>query len=91
MRFGLDEYSKATLYRPVIFVSYWLDSLVPHNLLFMSHLTNVPLHVLVSLAALALSRQVLKSGRAALLGALLFAVTPLHTESVAWVSGRKDL
>ena len=52
---------------------------------------NVALHLLVSLLVLALGRRLLGSRPAALAGALLFAVHPVHAEAVAWVSGRAEL
>jgi tetratricopeptide (TPR) repeat protein len=55
------------------------------------HLTNVLLHAIASLLAFRLARAWIGSEPAALLAALLFLAHPLRVESVAWVSGRKDL
>jgi len=52
---------------------------------------NIALHALVSLLVLFLGRALLGSRPAALAGALLFAVHPVHAEAVAWVSGRAEL
>jgi tetratricopeptide (TPR) repeat protein len=52
--------------------------------------TNLLLHALASLALFAaLTRLTGKAGRSAFVAAL-FAVHPLHVESVAWVAARKD-
>jgi hypothetical protein len=51
---------------------------------------NVLLHGGASVLVWAVGRRLLDPA-AALLGALLFAVHPLHTEAVAWVGGRGDL
>ena len=49
---------------------------------------NVWLHVAVSLLVLALARRLGFSSSASALGALLFAVHPVHAEAVAWITGR---
>jgi protein O-mannosyl-transferase len=78
-------------FRPVAALSYWLDGLVWQGNPGGFHLTNVALHVLVSLLVLAVARRLLPAGWAPLLAALLFAVHPVHVEAVAWVQGRVDL
>lgn len=55
------------------------------------HITNVVLHVLNTLLLFwALTRMTGRMGRSAFVAAL-FALHPLHVESVAWVSERKDV
>jgi tetratricopeptide (TPR) repeat protein len=74
-------------------ISYSTSSLDPVGY----HLVNVLLHLLNTLLVFQLAMQLfirLGSGRTQLLSsiaALLFGIHPLHVESVAWVSGRKDL
>jgi tetratricopeptide (TPR) repeat protein len=78
-------------YHPLTMASFVLDNALagPGPLIF--HVTNVALHaanaVLVGwlLAGLGARRD------AAWAGALLWAVHPLRVESVAWISGRKDV
>src|SRR5882724_11370246 len=55
------------------------------------HLENVAIHAVTSALVYAIAVRALRNGAAALLVALLFAVHPLHVESVAWISERKDL
>ncbi|MFH0943923.1 MAG: tetratricopeptide repeat protein [Planctomycetota bacterium] len=82
-------------YRPLVSVTYAVDRSLGETLFGgidprTFHFTNVVIHVLASLAALRLLRLLLENRAAALLAALLFAVHPIHTEAVAWISGRTD-
>ena len=55
------------------------------------HLTSLALHIVNALLLFALMRRMTGAvGRSALVAAL-FAVHPLHVESVAWISERKDV
>jgi protein O-mannosyl-transferase len=55
------------------------------------HWTNVILHILNTLLLFALFREATEAPLRSAFVALLFAIHPLHVESVAWVSQRKDL
>lgn len=55
------------------------------------HLTNLILHLLVVVLVYQLALCLALHPIAASIGALLFGVHPVHVESVAWVTGRKDL
>jgi tetratricopeptide (TPR) repeat protein len=73
----------------------WLSHMLDVQLFGMSpgahHLVNALLHALnAALLFLLLSRMTGAAGRSALVAAL-FAVHPLHVESVAWLAERKDL
>jgi Tfp pilus assembly protein PilF len=82
---------RASNWHPVTWLSHMLDVTWFGERSGAHHLVNVLLHVV---AAVLLFR-VLKNMTAALwpsaLAAALFAVHPLHVESVAWVSERKDV
>ncbi|XP_046370220.2 protein O-mannosyl-transferase TMTC4-like [Haliotis rufescens] len=101
----LDEKSHKS-YRPLTVMTYrwnyaWAGGLHPRGF----HVVNIVLHGLVSVIFLAVfsvlmsgyqvdqesARPVFASPRAALLCAVLFAVHPIHTESIAGVVGRADL
>jgi len=55
------------------------------------HLTNVALHVLVTLTVFWFIFLLTESQWLAATASLFFGIHPLHVESVAWISGRKDL
>ena len=81
----------AANWHPLTWLSHMLDvqlfGLTPGA----HHLVNVALHAANAvLLWLVLSRLTGRAGRSALV-AVLFAVHPLHVESVAWVAERKDV
>lgn len=79
------------LYRPMTTVSYAVDFALfganPHGF----HATNILLHAIVSGLLFLLALRILRDGFGATVVALLFAAHPVHTEAVAWVSGRSEL
>jgi Flp pilus assembly protein TadD len=85
-----SQKSARLLYRPLRTASYWLDyrlfGLDPWGY----HLSNLLLHAATSVAAFVVARRLLPF-RIALFAALLFAVHPIQTESVTYISGRRDL
>jgi protein O-mannosyl-transferase len=78
-------------YRRVRFVSLALDHLAWGADPFGYHLTNVLLHGLVTGLVVLLLRRLGLGLVAASLGALLWALHPLHTDAVTYVAGRRDL
>ncbi len=88
-------------YRPLRFLSYALDyevtrwiwgDFAPEDLpAQVFHLQNVLLHALNALLVLGIGRRLLRSDPAALCLGLLFAVHPLMTEAVTYISGRRDV
>jgi Tfp pilus assembly protein PilF len=78
-------------YRPLIFVTYAVE----HDLWDLSplgfHLTNLALHLLNTFLLFLLLRRFDLSLPAALAAAALFALHPVQTEAVAYISGRTDL
>ncbi|MBI4878962.1 MAG: hypothetical protein HY812_04775 [Planctomycetes bacterium] len=79
------------LYRPLTILTYrWtyqLRGLDP----FAFHLLNVLLHGVVSALVVLVALSLGAGSSAALLAGLLFAVHPVHVESVAWIVGRAEL
>ncbi len=86
------DVGKYGYFRPLVTLSYMVDYRLWGLDPFGFHLTNVVLHAIASLLVLLLAtRLVPEHPEAALVSALLFAVHPVHTESVAWIAGRTDV
>ncbi len=82
-------------YRPVVVLTYLLDRAVfGPQATTGPHVSNVLFHMAVTLFVLMFATQCLRglpSRRwGAVFAASLFAVHPIHTESVCWVTGRSD-
>ncbi len=90
--FAQGEGKGHDLYRPLISLSYLIDSRLwgdrppPYY-----HLTNVLFHALASVTVYFNLQALLKGRWSAWLGALFFAIHPIHTEAVSWISGRTDV
>lgn len=77
--------------RPFPAVSYQLAALWGATSTFANHVTNIAFHAANALLVLAIARAVVgMSLLASTYAALMFAVLPLHAESVAWITGRVD-
>jgi tetratricopeptide (TPR) repeat protein len=96
--------SESNLYRPALLLSLSLDSRLFGGWLPGYHLSSILLHLLVTLLVYGFLRHLLQAappapsprpaGRAdlyALLGAMVFAVHPVHTEVVNSVFNRSDM
>lgn len=79
------------LYRPLVMATYAVDWAVGRGRPLSFHLTNLALATAVALALHGLARRVGLSPGAALFGAAVFAVHPLHTEAVTGIVGRAEL
>lgn len=77
--------------RPLIALSYQLDSLSGPSSPIGYHVSNIVVHALSCLVILTIGRRLAElSWPAAACGAVLFAVLPIQAESVSWISGRAD-
>ncbi len=77
-------------YRPFLFLTFLGNYLISGSSPASYHVISNGIHILNGLLIFALLCHWLKSKRAAFLGALLFVIQPLQTESVAYISGRGD-
>ncbi|HEX6557871.1 MAG TPA: hypothetical protein VF021_00370 [Longimicrobiales bacterium] len=78
------------LYRPIASLTYALDWSVSNGSAAWFHFTNLLWHALASVLAYALLRKFFRPVPA-LIGGLIFAAHPVHTEAVANVVGRNEL
>ncbi len=78
-------------YRPITTLSFAVNYLVAGERPMSYHLVNVLLHLLVTAGCYFLARRLTKDTAVAWLTALIFAVHPIHTEAVTWISGRAEL
>lgn len=92
-------------YRPFLHLSMAIDYSFWHLNPMGYHLTNVLLHSIASLLVFLTGLLIIRKKSVndefenknkriilpALLSAIIFAIHPIHTESVAWISGRTDI
>jgi tetratricopeptide (TPR) repeat protein len=78
-------------YLPVRDLSTMLDHLLYGEWAMGHHVTNLILHVMVTLLLFLLLLRAGAGSFLAFAAALLFGLHPVHVESVAWLSSRKDL
>ena len=88
-------------YRPLRFLSYWIDYRLSVALLdefhpadppvFFFHLQNIFWHALNAILVFFLGRHFLGRDTGGLIAALLFASHPLFTEAVTYISSRRDV
>lgn len=90
--FGFSDNSrKYGYYRPLVTISYAVDWRLWGNNPAGYHWTNIIIHVLNTLVAfLLLLKLFYRKPLVPLIASLLFAVHPIHTESVTWIAGRTD-
>lgn len=86
-----ELYPEERLWRPTTLVSLALDRTLLGPAPDGFHRVGVALHALTSVLLLALLRRVVPGRRAALLGALVFALHPVHAEATAGVVGRAEV
>ncbi len=78
-------------YRPMMTLGYLVCYQLFGPMAYGFHLVNVLLHVGVTLLVFVVARRLFQQDVAALAAAVLFALLPVHTESVAWVAAVTDL
>jgi tetratricopeptide (TPR) repeat protein len=91
---GIQQFS-LHYYRPLVIASYLIDKALWGESAFGFHFTVILLHMLSTLLVFFISRIILRGFEhrdwGALMASLIFAVHPIHTESVAWMAGRADV
>ena len=87
---GAGNWQQSNFNRPLQMITYMLDYSLWNLNTVGYHITNIVLHILVSLCIYFLIKILYKNSYLALLSSLLYVVHPLHTETVAYISGRAD-
>jgi protein O-mannosyl-transferase len=94
---AFDSQFQTSFYRPLMHVIYAAVVAVSGFEPWAFHAVNLLVHAAVSVGVYVLLRRWTRSGCGrgrldlALVGALVFAVHPIHTEPVAWIAGITDL
>ncbi len=79
------------LYHPIVNLSFALEYYLFGNDPYIYHATNLILHLFNTLLVFFIFMLITKKNfNISLITALIFACHPMHVESVAWVSARKD-
>jgi tetratricopeptide (TPR) repeat protein len=81
----------ASNWMPVTLLSHMLDCQFFHLESGMHHLVNVLLHMLATVLLFATLKRATNARWPSAFVAFVFALHPLHVESVAWVAERKDV
>jgi tetratricopeptide (TPR) repeat protein len=92
--YGIHEFGRH-YYRPLVLSSFIIDKVIWGKSPFGFHLTVVLMHVLSTLLVFSLARKFFKGFEyrnvGAFIASLVFAVHPIHAESVNWIAGRSDV
>lgn len=83
--------TEACFWHPLVWLSYMLEYTLFGEKPFIYHLTNLLLHIANTLLLFAVLNRMTHSAWGSWFVAALFAVHPLHVESVAWIAQRKDV
>lgn len=79
-------------YRPLVFLTYLFDRALGGETPYWFHASVVAMHALNTWLVAMLARRLFTDDwLVPACAALLFAVHPVHTESVAWMAGRSDV
>lgn len=79
------------LYHPLTMLTLAVDEEIWGKDAFGFHLSNLLFHLLNVFLVFLLLRRLARQDFTAILGAVLFGMHPMHVESVAWISTRKDV
>src|SRR5829696_2490805 len=95
LTWGTARWAITTGYAPYWHPVTWLSHLLDVSLFGLDagahHVTNLLLHIANTLLVFAVLRRMTEAKGSSAFVAAMFAVHPLHVESVAWVAERKDV
>ncbi len=90
-RFFSQYFFRGDYYRPLTLLSLSIDWFLYGKNPAGFHLTNILLHICVSIVLLVVFRMIIGDVSALLAGAVVFAVHPVHVENIAFISARSDI
>lgn len=88
--FTRTPFESAPYYRPVLWVSFFIDYMLWGRNPLGFHITNIFLHALVTVLVYRLLNVLAVPEALCFTTAALFAVHPINTEAIAWIAGRND-
>lgn len=80
-----------TYYRPMVMISFIVDTAIAGRSSSMYHLTNLIIHLLVCFLVYLLLRKLTGEDFLSLVLALFFSIHPVNLNAVSWIAGRNDL
>jgi hypothetical protein len=81
----------AGFYRPLVRLAFFIDYSIYHLNPIGFHITNLLFHMANTIMVFYFTRHLTGEEITGWVAAFIFAVQPLHTEAVSWISGRSDL
>lgn len=87
----IGDAPRTAIWRPFTTLSLALDWRIGGGHPFWFHLVNLLTYAAITILWTLLVRRLFRSLTLAMVAGFLFAAHPLHTEAVAWISGRGDL
>jgi protein O-mannosyl-transferase len=78
-------------YHPLSMISIAFDHLIFSNNAVGYHFTNLLLHIFNSILVFLIIGKLQNEKKITIISSVLFALHPMHVESVAWISERKDV
>jgi len=88
---GLQNPGLSVFFRPVVQWLWLTDFIMWGTSVLGYHLTNIFLHILNSFLVYLLALKILRHRWGALVAGLLFALHPIHADSVSWIADRTDV
>jgi len=87
----LSGYMLSSYYRPMVNLSFALESNIDGGTNFLHHLTNIIIHSITACLIFVLFNRLKYKRIISLLAAIIFTVHPILTNATVWIVGRNDL
>ena len=86
-----EGYLYNTYYRPMVMISFIIDTFLGSQSPSINHLTNLFLHIMVCFLIYSLLIKLTKEKLLSLIFTLIFSLHPININAVTWIAGRNDL